>query len=157
MTQHEKYMQAAIESAREGITAGQTPFGACLVQDGKIVAVAHNHVWKSTDITAHAEINAIRKACQELETIDLSDCVIYSTCEPCPMCFSAIHWARIPVIYYGASIADAEEHGFNELDISNKDLVSMGNLDTEVINGIMREECRNLFREWKESPASKAY
>ena len=90
-----KFMRLAIAKAREGIKKGQAPFGACIVKNGKVIACSHNIVWESLDITAHAEINAIRTTCKKLKSVDLSGCTIYSTCEPCPMCFSACHWGRI--------------------------------------------------------------
>ena len=115
----EGYMRLAIQKAREGVAAGQTPFGACIVTaGGEVAACEHNVVWRTTDITAHGEVNAIRVACRSLGTIDLSGCTIYSTTEPCPMCFSAIHWAKIAGIVFGASISDAQAAGFNELAIS---------------------------------------
>jgi tRNA(Arg) A34 adenosine deaminase TadA len=98
------------------------PFGACIVKDGEVIACDHNVVWASTDITAHAEVYAIRNACKKLDSIDLSGCTIYSTCEPCPMCFTAIHWARIGRIVCGARIEDAKKYGFNELSVSNHEL-----------------------------------
>ncbi len=112
-------MRLAIEEAKKGIKEGQAPVGACIVKDEQIVCCAHNTVWKDMDITAHAEINALRETCKKLHMIDLSDCEIYSTCEPCPMCFSACHWARISKIVYGARIEDAKQAGFNEIKISN--------------------------------------
>ncbi|MHC4755582.1 MAG: nucleoside deaminase, partial [Planctomycetota bacterium] len=120
MQPDEKFMTMAIEKAKEGFGNDNSPFGACIVKDGEVVSCEHNIVWQSTDITAHAEINAIRKACEKLNTIDLSGCVIYSTCEPCPMCFTACHWAKISTIVYGASIPDAKNAGFSELAISNE-------------------------------------
>jgi tRNA(Arg) A34 adenosine deaminase TadA len=143
-----KFMLLAIAKAREGIRKGQTPFGACIVRKGKVVACAHNRVWTDSDITAHAEIVALRKACKKLGKLDLSDCVIYSTLEPCPMCFSAIHWARIPFIVYGASIADAKRGGFNELEISNEKMKKSGGLKVKLAKGFMKKECVALFREW---------
>src|SRR5687768_18131568 len=102
----ERYMRMAIDKCREGIASGQSPFGACIVKDGQVIALEHNVVWETTDITAHAEVTAIRAACRNIDDIDLTGSVIYSTTEPCPMCFSASHWARIGTIVYGASIAD---------------------------------------------------
>ncbi len=154
---HEKYMRIAIAKTREGIESGQTPFGACIVKNGKVVSAAHNHVWASTDITAHAEIAAIREACKTLETVDLSDCTIYSTCEPCPMCYSAIHWARIGTIVYGANIADAENGGFNEIPISNEQLKQLGNDKVHLIKDLLKEECAALFDEWKTKAKSRSY
>ena len=109
-------MQTAIEEAIKGIEeqAGG-PFGAAIVtKDGKLIAAGHNEVLKTNDPTAHAEINAIRKACQKLNTKDLKDYIIYSTCEPCPMCLSAIIWANIKTMYYGSTRHDAEKIGFKD-------------------------------------------
>ena len=114
-----KFFQMAVDSAREGIEQGQTPFGACIEKDGKIISVAHNTVWRETDVTCHAEINAIRKACEKLGTIDLTGCEIYSTTEPCPMCFGAIYWSGIGKIHFGTKIEDAQAYGFNELPVKN--------------------------------------
>ncbi|MFA6379350.1 MAG: nucleoside deaminase [Candidatus Omnitrophota bacterium] len=153
----EKYMFLAMKKAREGISKGQTPFGACIVKKGKVVILAHNVVWKTTDITAHAEINAIRLACKKLKTIDLSGCTIYSTCEPCPMCFSACHWARIDKIVYGATICDAKRYGFNELDISNDVMKRSGKSPVKVIKNVARKENIELFDLWKRKNPQKVY
>src|SRR5512137_1223567 len=107
------YMRMAITKAEEGIASGQTPFGACIVRQGQVLACAHNTVWAGTDATAHAEINALREACRCAETIDLTGSVVYSTCEPCPMCLSACLWARVSRVIFGARIEDAARYGFN--------------------------------------------
>lgn len=143
-----RFMRLAIRKAKEGIEKGQTPFGACIVRKGKVVSCAHNIVWRSTDITAHAEVNAIRQACRKLKTIDLSGCVIYTTCEPCPMCLSACHWARISAIVFGASIADAKKAGFNELTIAATTMKRLGKSPLKIVGGFLREECRRLFALW---------
>src|SRR3990167_4880265 len=83
---HEKFMRLAIDKARQGIKNEQSPFGVCITKNEEVISCVHNAVWESTDITAHAEILTIREACKKLNTVDLSGCVIYSTCEPCPMC-----------------------------------------------------------------------
>jgi guanine deaminase len=153
----EAYMRQAIEAARRGVESGQTPFGACIVKDGTVVVAAHNVVWESTDITAHAEVRAIRLACRALQTIDLSGCAIYSTCEPCPMCFSACHWARIARIVHGASIQDAADFGFNELPISNTTLKQLGDSAVEIVPGCLRDENRELFRLWASRTDRRAY
>ncbi len=153
----EQCVRRAIARAREGILRGQTPFGACIVKDGKVVSCEHNVVWRTGDITAHAEMHAIRKACRKLGTIDLSGCVIYSTCEPCTMCFSACHWAKIGRIVYGAGIADARQAGFNELAVSNRDMKRRGGSPVEIAGGLLREECVMLFRAWAARERSKAY
>ena len=156
--QDETFMRLAIEKAREGVRGGQTPFGACIVSpDGRVLACDHNVVWHTTDITAHGEINAIRAACRALGSIDLSGCTIYSTTEPCPMCFSAIHWARISRIVYGASIADAQAAGFNELAIATIVMKETGGSPVEIDGGCLREECAALFAEWKESGNARPY
>ncbi len=151
-------MRMAIEKTREGIRAGQTPFGACIVSaKGDVVACDHNVVWSTTDITAHGEVNTIRAACRAKGSIDLSGCVIYSTTEPCPMCFSAIHWAKISRIVFGASIADAQAAGFNELTISNILMKDKGQSPVEIDGGCLREECVALFEEWKNAGKARTY
>src|SRR4051794_15872306 len=110
----EEYMRLAIAKTREGIAAGQSPFGAVIVRDGKVVAATHNTVWLTTDPTAHAEVNCIRAAASVLKTIALEGCTLYSTTEPCPMCLSAIHWAKIERVVFGATIEDAATAGFAE-------------------------------------------
>lgn len=153
----EKFMKLAIEKAREGIKKGQAPFGACIVKDGKIISCVHNIVWESTDITAHAEVNAIRKACKKLNAIDLSGCVIYSTCEPCPMCYSAINWARINKIVFGCGIEDAKAAGFHEIKIHGKKMHQLAGDKTELIPGFLKEECKSLFDEWSKRKDKKPY
>ena len=157
MLDEEKFMRAAIASAIEGIKRGQSPFGACIVRDGKIIASAHNCVWQDTDITAHAEIVAIRLACKYLGTVDLTGSVIYSTCEPCPMCFSACHWARISKIVFGARIEDAQKAGFNELKISNEQMKQISSSGVEIVGDFLRDECAELFRIWSARQDARAY
>ena len=157
MSNNEHFMQLAIDKAIEGVDNGQSPFGACIVKNGKVIACEHNNVWESTDITAHAEIHAIREANLVLNSIELSGCVIYSTCEPCPMCFTAIHWARIDKIYYGASIEDAKRFGFNELTVSNEMLKNHGKSKVEVEGNFMREKCVELFEYWASKKNKRTY
>jgi len=152
-----KFMQCAIDKAYEGIKSGQTPFGACIVKNDKIISCEHNTVWETTDITAHAEVTAIRAACKKLKSIDLSGCTIYSTCEPCPMCFSAIHWAKIKKIIYGTEIKDAEKAGFNELKISNEQLKDLGKSNIEIVKNFMYEENLKLFNDWIKQANAKKY
>ena len=156
MKTDEQFMQSAINKAKEGIKQGQTPFGACIVKDGEIISCLHNLVFENMDITAHAEICAIRETCRRLRTIDLSGCIIYSTCEPCPMCFSACHWARISRIVYGAQIEDARQFGFNELEISNEVMKQIASSPVEITVDFLRQESLELFRFWGES-GQKAY
>ncbi|MDD5097174.1 MAG: nucleoside deaminase [Candidatus Omnitrophica bacterium] len=152
-----KFMRLAIEKAREGIKKGQAPFGACIVKGNKVIACSHNIVWKSCDITAHAEIQAIRIACKSLKNIDLSGCAIYSTTEPCPMCFSASHWAKISRIVFGAQIKDALDYGFNELRVSNLKLAKLGKNKISITSGVLRKENIALFEYWKKLAKARVY
>jgi guanine deaminase len=150
-------MQIAIREARKNFKApAGGPFGAAIILDGRVIAVARNTVLRN-DATAHAEVNAIRKACRKLGTYDLSDAVIYATTEPCPMCFSAVHWARIGTIIHGAGISDAKDAGFNELEISNDRLKALGRSGIRIIGGFQRDECLSLFREWEGLPDKRIY
>lgn len=153
----EEFMQAAIERARAGIEAGQTPFGAVIVQNDHILAAAHNTVWRDTDPTAHAEVNAIREAALKLSTIDLGGCNMYTTCEPCPMCLSAIHWAKIDQVFFGATIADASAAGFSELHVPAVRLASMGGSPLQVYPDLLSNACRRLFQDWKKAQKSARY
>ena len=151
------FMRAAIRKAQDGIALGQSPFGSALVRNGELVAVTHNTVWRDTDPTAHAEVNCIRTASIALGTIFLHGCVLYSTTEPCPMCLSAIHWAKIERVVFGAVIADAAAAGFQELYVDAKVLVELGKSPLKVESGLLRVECADLFRQWLESGKAKAY
>ncbi len=153
----ERFMRLAIDKAREGIERGQSPFGACIVRSGEVLSHTHNIVWLTTDITAHAEVHALRDACQKLGTIDLSGCTMYSTCEPCPMCFSACHWARIARIVYGARIADAQQCGFNELTIASEVMKQLGHSATVLSGDCLRDDARALFELWRTHGDARAY
>ena len=108
-------MQVAVHEAFKGIRKKHGgPFGAVIVRNRKIISKSHNLVLKTNDPTAHAEVNAIRKASKKLKKFDLSDCELYTSCEPCPMCLSAIYWARISKVYFGCTEKDAEELGFKD-------------------------------------------
>jgi guanine deaminase len=154
---HEDAMRLAVRVAQKGIAAGQTPFGAVVVRAGAVVAEGHNCVWRDTDPTAHAEVVAIREAATALKRIELSGCEMYTTCEPCPMCLSAIHWSKLDAVYYGATIADAEAAGFCELCVGAKVLAGMGGSKLRVETGPLQPECVNLFAEWKAAALSKPY
>ena len=108
-----EFMKIAIEEALQGMKNNDGgPFGAVIVRNGEIISMAHNEVVKTNDPTAHAEVTALRKASSLLGRFDLSDCEIYSSCEPCPMCFAAIHWAKIKKLYYGSTRHDAANIDF---------------------------------------------
>jgi len=151
------FLRLAIATAREGIAAGQSPFGSVIARGEEVAAAAHNTVWRDTDPTAHAEVNCIRAASRALGTIDLSGCVLYSTCEPCPMCLSAIHWSKIRRVVYGAEIADAAAAGFSELRMPARELARAGGSHLLVEGGLLAEECRALFQEFLRVSASKTY
>jgi len=156
-SQHEKFMQLALREARKNLLKPDGgPFGAVIIKKGRVVSIARNTVLKN-DATCHAEINAIRLASKKLKTYNLSGCRIYSTTEPCPMCFSAIHWARIGSIIYGNNIADAEKIGFNELFISNVSMKKIGKAKIKIVRGVLRDECNRLFREWSVLPDKQLY
>jgi guanine deaminase len=151
------FMALAIAKARDGIAAGQSPFGAIIVRDGGVVAATHNTVWRDLDPTAHAEVNCIRRAAEALQAIDLGGCEMYSTCEPCPMCLAAIHWAKIDRVVYGATIDDAARAGFCELHVDAHALAEMGRSPLKVESGLLREECAALFAQWREAGLCQAY
>ena len=156
--QPEDFMRAAIEAARKSVAAGAGgPFGACIVREGRILSVSSNHVLVNHDPTAHAEVSAIRQACAALEHHLLEGADIYSTTEPCPMCFASIHWARCSRIYYGTNIADVAALGFNEMEISNFQMRDIGKSPVEVFPDFMREECLELLQFWKNYAGRQTY
>ncbi len=114
---HKPYIDRAIELSLEGVASGGGPFGAVIIKNGQIIGEGQNSVVPGKDPTGHAEINAIRQACRTLATHDLSGCVIYTSCEPCPMCLAAIWWARLDRIYYCNSRTDAAAIGFDDNEI----------------------------------------
>ncbi len=111
---HEAFMQEAIDISVESVQTGGGPFGAVIVKEGVVLARSSNSVTKDNDPTAHAEINAIRQACQQIGSFDLKGCVLYSSCEPCPMCLSAVYWAGIEKIYFANTRSDAKAIDFDD-------------------------------------------
>ncbi len=152
-----RFMRLAIAKAQAGVKKGQTPFGACIVKKNKVIACGHNLVWKSGNITAHAEIVTIGSACRKLKTIDLSGCTLYSTCEPCPMCFSACHWARISRIVFGCAIKDAKKFGFNEMPISNSELKKLCKSKIKIAGELAKKENIALFEFWRRQNSFRVY
>jgi len=150
-------MRLAIEKCRKGIAAGQSPFGCAIARGDRVLSCSHNTVVLTTDITAHAEVNAIREACREIGDIFLDHSIVATTCEPCPMCMSALHWARVETVYYGATIADADEAGFNELQLPAAELLRIGGSKLKLVPQVLPAECRELFAEWKANPKRKVY
>ncbi|MDR1922746.1 MAG: nucleoside deaminase [Planctomycetaceae bacterium] len=143
-----KYMQIAIDAAIEGMNKNMGgPFGAVIVRNDEIIATAHNEVIGTNDPTAHAEIVAIRKATKKLGRFNIHDCEIYSTCEPCPMCLAAIHWAGITKLFFGADRHDSTIGGFDDEFIYN---IINGSANSPLLKPeiIDKEECTELFHIW---------
>ncbi len=148
MSNHEFFMRRAIELAQSGIdqNAGG-PFGTVIVKDGKIIAEAHNEVTSTNDPTAHAEVMAIRRACKELDTFQLDDCTLYTSCEPCPMCMGAIYWARLDKIYYANTKTDAKDIGFDDSFIYDE-LSLLPGSRYKPSEQMLRNEAIHTFEEW---------
>jgi tRNA(Arg) A34 adenosine deaminase TadA len=149
MKKHEEYMMRAIELSIENVKNGGGPFGAVITKDGEIIAEGVNRVTANLDPTAHAEVSAIRAACQNVKGIRLDDCTIYTSCEPCPMCLSAIYWAGIKNIYYGNTKKDAEAIGFSDNFIYDE-LLKNHDERTIKMQPLMRDEAQQAFRNWEE-------
>ena len=156
MTANNRYMELAIAVAERGVREGNSPFGSCIVKGDRVICVAHNTVLAKKDATDHAEMNAIRLACKKLRSHELRGCVIYSTTEPCPMCFSAIHWAKMKGIVFGTDIDDVKTLGFKELTISDRTMKSKGGSPVAVKGGFMRKECLELLGFWKKRKGKKS-
>ncbi len=153
----EELMRLAIECTRQGMAQGQSPFGCAIADDSGLLAVSHNTVLATNDSTAHAEVNAIRAACERQRAPYLSSAIAVTTCEPCPMCMAALHWARVETVYYGASIEDAQKAGFRELMLSAQDVCRLGKSSVQLVPNLLTEECAILFDEWKRHPQAKTY
>lgn len=145
----QKLMQRAIELSGEGMnTNSGGPFGAVIARNDKIIAEGVNQVTSTNDPTAHAEVTAIRKACEKLGTFQLEDCTIYCSCEPCPMCLGAIYWARFKKVFYACSRHDAAGINFDDqfiYDEIDKDAEER-NIEFEQM---MRDEAQTVFQQWK--------
>jgi tRNA(Arg) A34 adenosine deaminase TadA len=157
MISPEDLMRLAIERCREGLARGQSPFGCAIAVGDRVISNEHNTVVLTTDITAHAEVNAIRAGNRAIQNIFLEGAIVATTCEPCPMCMAALHWARVDTVYYGATIADAELGGFNELQLPAAELLRQGGSKLKLVPGILPEECKKLFAEWQSNPNHRVY
>lgn len=141
-------MRAAIDEADAGMRANRGgPFGCVIVRRGEIVARGSNRVTSTNDPTAHAEVTAIREACQKLGRFTLEDCELYTSCEPCPMCLSAIYWARIPRVRYGNTRADAAAIGFAD-DFIYQQIPLPPEQRTVQMAPLLRDEAQRTFRAW---------
>lgn len=145
----QEYFEYAIQEANYGVINNEGgPFGAVVVnKNGKIIGVGHNKVLKNNDPTAHAEVIAIRDACKTLNAYDLTDCKIYSTSEPCPMCLSAIIWSNIKEIYYGTDRREVSKIGFRDDLIYN--ILEGKQKDILTIKKITNQDCQNLLNNYK--------
>ncbi len=148
MENNEKFMRLAIEKSLESVDNGGGPFGAVVVKDGEVVAVASNSVTLDNDPTAHAEVNAIRMACKKLGTFDLSGCEIYASCEPCPMCLASIYWARIGKLYYANTKVDADKIGFSDSFIYEEFAKPESERSIKVVK-MLRSEAIKAFENWE--------
>ncbi|WP_031425712.1 nucleoside deaminase [Flavimarina sp. Hel_I_48] len=148
MNEHSKFMKRAIALADKGMQQGAGgPFGAVIVKDGEIIAEGFNKVTSSHDPTAHAEVTAIREACATLKTFQLDACVLYTSCEPCPMCLGAIYWARFKKVYYGAGQRDAANIGFDDQFIYDEIEKPMS--DRKIpFEQLDREDAVVVFKKW---------
>ena len=146
--QDKNFMREAIRLADESVRKGGGPFGAVIVKDGKIVAGSSNSVTIDNDPTAHAEVNTIRQACRKLGTFDLSDCTIYTSCEPCPMCLGAIYWAHLKCVYYGNTKKDARDIDFADDFIYEELDKPIDRRSIPFIN-LLHEEALNSFKLWE--------
>ena len=141
------FMRQAIALALENIRKGGGPFAAVMVKNGAIVATGVNRVTTTNDPTAHAEIVAIREACRNLESFQLPDCELYTTCEPCPMCLGAIYWARPARVYYAGTASDAAAAGFDDAFIYDE-LQVPANERRIPMEELNRAEALVIFQEW---------
>ena len=146
----DKFMELAIEEARTGIRAGHGgPFGCVIVRDGEVIGRGHNEVVLRKDPTCHGEMQAIRNACENIGTFDLSGCELYTTAEPCPMCAGAIMWANIAKVYYGCNIADTDSIGFRDKQFYE--------VPEDISAELDRKECLELFEEYRNIKEKQHY
>jgi len=149
MTEQDKdFMRRAIALAEEGMNSNEGgPFGAVIVKDGKIIAEGNNAVTSTNDPTAHAEVVAIRNACEKLNSFQLDDCIVYTSCEPCPMCLGAIYWARPKKVFYACDKNDAAEIDFDDQFIYDEIEKPIGNRNIPFVK-ILQEEGVTVFNKW---------
>ncbi|HEX2860739.1 MAG TPA: nucleoside deaminase [Lacunisphaera sp.] len=154
---HEQFMREAIQLAEEGMARGQGgPFGCVIVREGRVVGRGSNRVTSSNDPTAHAEVTAIRDACAALKTFQLTDCELYTSCEPCPMCLSAIYWARIPRIFFANTRQDAADIGFDD-DFIYRQIPLPLEKRAIKISQVLREEGLKTFQSWAQKADKVKY
>jgi len=157
MTREEKFMQEAILLSLKGMANNEGgPFGCVIVKGDEIVGRGNNKVSSTNDPTAHAEVSAIRDACKNLHTFQLTGCEIYTSCEPCPMCLGAIYWARPKVVYYANNRQDAAEIGFDDSMIYEEMMVAIEDRKIPILP-LGRENALKVFHQWKEKDDKTHY
>jgi tRNA(Arg) A34 adenosine deaminase TadA len=157
MEQDEYFMARAIELAQKGMDANAGgPFGAVVVCNGEIIGEGWNQVTSSNDPTAHAEVMAIREACQRVGSFQLDDCTIYTSCEPCPMCLGAIYWARPAKVFYACTREDAAEIGFDDQFIYEEIEKPLEARQMKIVN-FMRDEAFVVFENWRRKSDKAEY
>ena len=157
MTREEKFMLEAIRYSEHGMRNNEGgPFGCIIVKGDEIVGRGNNKVTSSNDPTAHAEVTAIRDACKNLNTFQLSDCEIYTSCEPCPMCLGAIYWARPKAVYYANTRVDAANIGFDDSMIYDEMAAPLEQRKIPIIQ-LGRDEAYKVFKAWQEKRDKKLY
>jgi guanine deaminase len=150
------WLEEAAALARAGMAQGGGPFGAVIINDGAIVGRGWNQVTPSLDPTAHAEVVAIRDACQSLRRFDLRGCHLFTTCEPCPMCLAAIYWARVDRVYYACSREDAAHAGFDDEVIYDQIGLAIAERSLPMVQ-LGCGAAHNLFRDWMANPDKVRY
>ncbi len=146
--QDERFMQRAIALAQQGIDAGAGgPFGAVIVKDDEVIGEGYNQVTSTNDPTAHAEVVAIRNACRNLNSFQLDGCILYTSCEPCPMCLGAIYWARPARVFYAATREDAAKIGFDDQFIYEEIEKNFEHRQMKLVN-VLRDEGLKVFESW---------
>jgi tRNA(Arg) A34 adenosine deaminase TadA len=160
MTHSDDYfLRLTMQTARAGIEKGELPFAATVVRDGEVLSSAHTIVYAANDPTAHAEVTAIREACQKLGTWDLSGSVVYTVpCATCPMCFSALNWANVSRLVYGAPVGSSTDPGLVRQVITPETMKELGGSTIEIVSGLLLEENLAVYdyhREWNKQRSGK--
>jgi len=151
MLDDEKFMRIAIEEAKKGFKEGGRPFGAVLVKNKKVVARAHNTVDQENDPTAHAELIVIRNFSREIKNDDLCEYTLYATCEPCPMCTSAIAWANIKRLVFGSQRVDFKGKYRRQFSVWPERFYKEEKLDIEIVNGVLKDEILQMYKEYEKT------
>ena len=153
---HQELMRLAIQLSEENVLNGGGPFGAVIAKDGEVIATGVNRVTANNDPTAHAEVSAIRAACQKVKNFKLDGCVVYSSCEPCPMCLSALYWAGVSKIYYANTKDDAKAIDFDDSFIYEQ--LSLERDERSIASEqMMRDEAMKAFEMWRDKEDKTEY